>query len=124
MRNIEITDGARTVTLLPALEYQITPEEIGKSATMASGREVYDFVGTKNVLTIPVGWLSPADLALLRRMIHEKHILTISYQLPEGDRSGLFLVKQPKLKSFKYDSEGVTQWYGVTLTATQYEVDV
>lgn len=123
MRNIVISDGhGNSVTLLPDLEYQIRPEEIGTSATMASGREVFDFIGEKNVLTIPTGWLSADDLVILRQMIRQYHILDILYDTPEGEQRSKFLVRQPALKSFRYDADGVSMWYGVTLTATQYEV--
>ena len=123
LRNIVISDGhGNSVTLLPDLEYQIRPEEIGTSATMASGREVFDFIGEKNVLTIPTGWLSADDLVILRQMIRQYHILDILYDTPEGEQRSKFLVRQPALKSFRYDADGVSMWYGVTLTATQYEV--
>lgn len=123
MRNIVISDGdGNAVTLLPDLEYQLTPEEIGTSATMASGREVFDYIGEKNVLTIPTGWLPAEDLVVLREMIRRHHILNILYDTPEGERRDKFLVKQPALKSFKYAGDGVSVWYGVTLSATQYEV--
>ena len=123
LRNIVISDGhGNSVTLLPDLEYQIRPEEIGTSATMASGREVFDFIGEKNVLTIPTGWLSADDLVILRQMIRQYHILDILYDTPEGEQQSKFLVRQPALKSFRYDADGVSMWYGVTLTATQYEV--
>lgn len=122
MRNIVITNGRDTVTLLPAIHYEIVPEEIGTSATMASGRKVFDFVGTKNKLKVPTGWLSSSDLAKLREMIHTDHLLTITYEVPEGERTDLFLVNQPKLKTFRYDEAGVDLWCGVTLEADMYEV--
>ena len=125
MRRIVISDGeGASVTLLPELEYTVTAEEIGASATMASGREVFDFVGEKNALNIPTGWLSADELVILRDMIRRKHILYIRYDVPEGERTDRFLVKQPSVKSFRYAESGVTVWYGVTLTATQYEVTV
>ena len=122
MRNITITNGRDVVELLPAIHYEVVPEEVGTSATMASGRKVYDFVGTKNKLKIPVGWLSNADLGKLRTMIHGDHLLTITYEVPEGERTDLFLVSQPKLKTFRYDNDGVDLWCGVTLEAEMYEV--
>jgi hypothetical protein len=110
------------VTLLRDLKYTITPTAIGTTATMASGRTVMDFVGEKNVLTIPTGWLSAADLATLRAMIRRYHVLDITYDEPEGERTAAFLVDQPELRSFRYGADGVTVWYGVTLKATEYEV--
>ena len=125
MRRIVISDGeGASVTLLPELEYTVTAEEIGASATMASGREAFDLVGEKNALNIPTGWPYADELVILRDMIRRKHILYIRYDVPEGERTDRFLVKQPSVKSFRYGESGVTVWYGVTLTATQYEVTV
>lgn len=122
MRRIKISHGTESVTLLPDMRYTITPVAIGSTATMASGRTVMDFVGEKNVLTIPTGWLSASDLARLRAMIRRYHVLDITYDEPEGERTAAFLVDQPEVKSFRYGASGVEQWYGVTLTATEYEV--
>lgn len=122
MRKIVIADDSgNAVTLLPDLEYEVVPEAIGTSATMASGREVFDYIGEKNTLTIPTGWMPSADLVTLRQMIRKYHILNITYDLPEGERTDKFVVSQPTLKSFKYDDDGVSVWYGVTLSAVQYE---
>lgn len=123
MRNIVITDGENTVTLLQDLEFTIEPRDVGVEATMASGKTVMDIVGTKNVLEIPTGWLSPEDLATLRSMISKKHILTVTYPDIDGTKTKSFFVKQPKYKTFKYGTDGVEQWYGVTLTMTQQGVD-
>lgn len=122
MRRIRISHGSEVVELLPGLRYTITPVAIGTTATMASGRTVMDYIGEKNVLTIPTGWLSASDLARLRAMIRRYHVLDITYDEPEGERTAAFLVDQPELKSFKYGASGVDQWCGVTLTATEYEV--
>lgn len=122
MLRIKIAHGDEAVTLLPKLRYTITPTAVGTTATMASGRVVMDFIGEKNVLTIPTGWLSAADLVRLRAMIRRYHLLDITYDEPEGERTATFLVDQPEVKSFKYGLDGVTHWYGVTLTATEYEV--
>lgn len=122
MRQVTITDGERTVKILPDAEYTIQPMTIGQSATMASGREVMDFTGEKDVLRLPVGWLSEVDLAALRDMIRRVHLLDITYFRPEGQRTAKFLVKQPVVKSFRYSADGAAIWYGVTLEATEYEV--
>ena len=122
MRQITISDGTNVVTLLPDLEYTIVPQSIGTTATMASGRVVMDFVGEKNMLTIPTGWLPAADLVRLRDMIRRVHLLDITYDEPEGEKTAKFLVEQPEVKSFKYGASGVSVWYGVTLKATEYEV--
>lgn len=122
MRRIVIADDdGNAVTLLPDLEYEIVPEQIGTSATMASGREVFDYIGEKNTLNIPTGWMPAGDLVVLRQMIRKYHILNITYDLPEGERTDKFVVSQPTLKSFKYSGDGVSVWYGVTISAVQYE---
>lgn len=120
MRRITISDGKSTVTLLPDLTFEIRPETVGTTATMASGKTVMDVVGEKITLKIPTGWLSAADLALLKTMIRQTHLLTIRYPDVDGEKSDLFYVDHPVYKAFRYGSDGVEQWYGVTITATQY----
>lgn len=122
MRRITISDGISVVTLLPDLVFTISPQTVGTRETMASGRTVMDVVGEKITLEIPTGWLSASDLALLKSMIRRTHVLTISYPDVEGEKSDLFYVDHPVYKAFKYGADGVEQWYGVTLTATQYGV--
>ena len=122
MRRITISDGFSIVTLLPDLVFTISPQTVGTRETMASGRTVMDVVGEKITLEIPTGWLSAADLALLKSMIRRTHVLTISYPDVDGEKSDLFFVDHPVYKAFKYGADGVEQWYGVTLTATQYGV--
>ncbi len=125
MRRISISDNnGNTVTLLYDLEFEIAPEFVGETVTMASGRTVRDHVGIKNTLRIPTGWLSPADLALLCRMIAQGQVLWISYPDVDGDHTEEFWIDPPVRKSFKYDKDGVSQWYGVELTASQYGVSV
>lgn len=122
MRRITITDGLETVVLLPDLVFTIQPQTVGTRETMASGKTVMDVVGEKITLEIPTGWLSAADLAKLKAMIRRSHILTISYPDVDGEKRDQFYVDHPVYKAFKYGSDGVEQWYGVTLTATQYGV--
>lgn len=122
MRRITISDGVDTVTLLPDLVFEIKPETVGTTATMASGRTVMDTTGEKVTLEIPTGWLSPADLAMLKNMIRKTHLLTITYPDVDGDKSDLFFVDHPVYKAFKYGADGVEQWYGVTVKAVQYGV--
>ena len=123
MRKMRITDGKRSVTLLSDLEFTITPKMVGVTQTMASGRTVTDYVGTKTFLTVPTGWLSADDLLTLRHMIREIHVLTVEYPDLDGDKIGVFLVSEPAYKAFKYGDDGVTQWYGVTLSMEAQEVD-
>ena len=123
MRNITITDGTRTVRLLTDLEFTISQRMIGVTQTMASGRTVTDYVGTKTYLTVPTGWLSPGDLSLLRQMIRQRHALTVQYPDIEGDKTGVFLITEPEYRAFKYGADGVTQWYGVTLSMEAQEVE-
>ena len=115
MRNIIITDGLETVTLLPDLSFEIIPEDVGATAEMASGILVMDIIGTRYALKVPTGWLSAADLSKLRRMINKKHILTVTYPDIDGDKTDDFYVSQPRYRAFKYDADGVSVWYGVTL---------
>lgn len=122
MRKITISDGESTVTLLPDLVFEIRPETVGTTATMASGKTVMDVVGEKVTLEIPTGWLSAADLGKLKAMIRRSHLLEIRYPDVDGDKSDFFFVDHPVYKAFKYGADGVEQWYGVTLTATQYGV--
>lgn len=110
------------MVLLPDLVFTISPETVGTRETMASGKTVMDIVGEKIVLEIPTGWLSASDLAELKSMIRRTHVLTISYPDVDGEKSDLFFVDHPVYKAFKYGDDGVEQWYGVTLTATQYGV--
>lgn len=122
MRRISITDGEQTVVLLTDLEFEIKPEFVGETATMASGRTVRDHVGIKNTLVIPTGWLSRDDLALLTRMIAHGQILTIRYPDVDGDHDDEFWLDPPVRRAFSYGTDGVKQWYGVELTAYQYGV--
>jgi hypothetical protein len=122
VRKITISDGENTITLLPDLVFSIQPETIGTRETMASGKTVMDVVGEKITLEIPTGWLSAADLAALKAMIRRSHLLYISYPDVDGEKSDMFYVDHPVYKAFKYGADGVEQWYGVTLTATQYGV--
>lgn len=122
MRSISITDGENTVVLMKDLEFEIKPEFVGETATMASGRMVRDHVGIKNTLHVPTGWLSPAELNRLCRMIGAGNVLTIRYPDVDGDHGDEFWVDPPVRKSFSYGPDGVTQWYGVELTAVQYGV--
>lgn len=122
MRNITISGSMGTVTLLSALKFTITPQPVGETATMASGRTVRDHVGEKHVLEIPTGWLSAEDLALLCRMISQEQVLLVRYPDVDGDHEDEFWFDPPVRKAFSYDADGVKQWYGVTLTATQYGV--
>ena len=123
MRNIVLSDGIDTVTLLSDLVFELRPLEISKIATMASGREVKDIVGYKDVLEIPVGYLSLDNMTTLRTMINRnKGLLSISYPTPTGDQIGQFLVEQPAYTPFAYDENGVSVWKGVTIRATSVEV--
>lgn len=123
MRNIVLSDGIDTITLLSDLVFELRPLEISKIATMASGREVKDIVGYKDVLEIPVGYLSLDNMTTLRTMINRnKGLLSISYPTPTGDQIGQFLVEQPAYTPFAYDENGVSVWKGVTITATSVEV--
>lgn len=123
MRNIIITDSVDTITLLSDLVFDLSSEEISKSATMASGRTVKDVVGCKNVLNIPVGYLSLENVALLRNMINRNSgMLTIRYPTPNEDKTDLFIVEQPTYTTYDYDDSGVAIWKGVIIKASTVEV--
>lgn len=119
--HIVIKNSVGTIHLLPGIEFDITPVEVSEVAVMASGREVSDYIGYRNVLNIPTGWMSAADLALLKRMIMASHVLTVTYPTPEGDAVGEFSVPIPAMRAFKYGRDG-TVWYGVTLNMSETEV--
>lgn len=122
MRRILLTDGINVVVLRLDLEFEITPEFVGETAMMASGRTIRDHVGIKNKLHIPTGWLSPENLALLVRMIGRGQVLTIRYPDVDGDHEDEFWVQPPVRKAFSYGKDGVSQWYGVEIIAEQYGV--
>lgn len=125
MRNIIITDNTDTITLRNDLMFEIQPEEISRSATMASGRLVKDVIGYKPVLKIPVGYLSLDNMSLLRNMIKRNNgLISISYPTPNGDITQQFMVEQPTYTTFSYDGNGVAVWQGVTIIARALEVDV
>ena len=123
MREISFSDGRNTVTVRSDPEFVWKPVRIGERAVMASGRIVMDTVGVKNTAEIPVGWLSPEDLARLKRMIAQSEALTVRYPTPEGDREDLCAVELPVFRAFRWGEDGVSQWYGVTLTVEQIGVD-
>ena len=123
MRSITISNGSETVRLMSDLEYQFEPKIIGERATMASGKTVMDITGVKNVLTIPTGWLSALDLAKLKHMIVQNPVLNVSWQDLDGDRTDRCYISLPKFKAFRYGSDGVSIWYGVTLEIEQAGID-
>lgn len=123
MRKITIRGELGTVVLLKDLKFDIIPKFIGSSQTMASGRVVMDVVGIQNTLRIPTGWLSPDDLALLKRMILEERVLTVIYPDVTGDKTAKFFFQPPVFRALKYGESGVKQWMGVTLNAVQQGVE-
>ena len=123
MRNITITDGTDSVTLLADLEYLFRPQVIGERAVMASGKTVMDVTGVKNAAEIPTGWLSAEDLRKLKRMISSNIALTVRWPSLDGDRTDLCYIDMPEFRSFRYGADGVEQWYGVTIKMEQVGVD-
>lgn len=120
---VTITDGVSTIELLSELEFSIIPIRLGSETVTAGGKTVLDVIGTKNRLVIPTGWLSPVELNKLVTMIKQNPALTVTYPSLSGEVTDVFVFELPELKTFKYDESGVAQWYGVTLEATQQEVD-
>ena len=76
----------------------------------------------KKGLNIPTGWLSAEELLLLNRMILSEQVLLVRYPDLDGEHEEEFWFDPPVRKAFSYDRDGVKQWYGVTLTASQYGV--
>lgn len=117
------SDDVETITLRRNLKIAVTPEPIEREVDMISGRTVKDVVGYKDVLSLPVGYLSLEDNNKLCQMITRNHgLLTISYTDATGDHTEKFIVKPPTWTSFKYDDDGVAVWEGVTIQARTVEV--
>ena len=123
MRNIIISDGVNSVELLNDLVYEIEYKELNKKKIMASGKIKKEIIGYRPVLTIPTGYVKLNDLRKLKSMILTGKFLTVTYPGVDGDRTALFDIEPPLFKSFKYDEDGVTVWYGVTLTCNAQEVE-
>lgn len=123
MRNIIISDGVNSVELLNDLVYEIEYKELNKKKTMASGKIKKEIIGYRPVLKIPTGYVKLNDLRKLKSMILSGGFLTVTYPGVDGDHTGLFDIEPPLFKSFKYDEDGVTVWYGVTLTCSAQEVE-
>lgn len=123
MYRINISDGEDTLSLLSDIEFTLGGEEVNKIETMASGRIVKDVIGYRDVLEIPIGYLSLEDMALLRDMIRRNDgFLDISYQTPNGDITNNFVVEEPQYKAVKYNDNGVIVWLDVTIKAKSTEV--
>ena len=123
MRDITITDGTDSVTLLADLKYFFRPQVIGERAVMASGKTVMDVTGVKNAAEIPTGWLPAEDLRNLKRMISSNIALTVRWPSLDGDRTDLCYIDMPEFRTFRYGADGVEQWYGVTIKMEQVGVD-
>lgn len=120
-RQIVITNGESSVSLMNDIEFTVELERIGKDSITASGKSVADILGYRKKLTIPAGWLSKADLSLLMSMIKSGVKLTVTYPGLSGDESGEFIFETPALRPYMYGQDGVSQWYGVTLEAISEE---
>lgn len=123
MRNIIISDGVNSVELLNDLIYEIEYKELNKKQTMASGKIKKEIIGYRPVLKIPTGYVKLEDLRVLKSMILSGQFLYVTYPGVDGDRTALFDIGMPKFKSFKYDDDGVTIWYGVELECSAQEVE-
>lgn len=123
MRNIYITDGKDTIQLLADIEFGLGGEEENISTKVASKRIVKDIIGYRDVLEIPVGYLSLENMSTLRNMIRSNNgFLSISYDTPGSERKETFVFDDPKFKAVKYDDNGVAVWTDVTLRARSQEV--
>ena len=117
MRNLVISGNVGTVALRN-ITFSITPKPVETVATMVSGKTVVDTRGMRNVLTTPTVWLDGDNLSTLRQMISAERILSVTYPDTDGnDTTEKMLFTQPTYRAFKYDDEGVTCYYGITLTA-------
>lgn len=123
MRNIVITDGVNIVELQNDLVFEIQYETLNKRKTMASGKDKIEIIGYKPVLQIPTGYVKLEDLEKLKSMIFSGEFLTVTYPTVGGYRTALFSIEPPAFKSFKYDDDGVTVWYGVTLVCRAQEAE-
>ena len=122
-RRISITNGADTVTLSKDLVFSLQPENVGASAVMADGSTVLDIVGVKNVLTVPVGWLTRTEVSKLRSMINTAHVLSVTYPDIDGDKTADFLIDQPQYRAMRYTDDGADIWLGMELVMTQQGVE-
>ena len=122
-REITISDGIDSVTLLSDIEFKLSGEEVSQTATMASSKIVKDVIGYRDVLEIPVGYLSLENMSKLRNMIRKNNgFLSISYPTTDGDRTEMFVINDPACKAVKYNDEGVAVWIDVTINAKSAEV--
>ena len=122
MRNIIISNGGESVVLRNDLVFEIEYVEVGKVKQMASGKLKKEVIGVRPVLNIPTGYVELKDLQRLKRMIASGAFLQIEYPGIDGDESGIFAIDPPVFKSFKYDENGVSVWYGVELKCRAQEV--
>ena len=123
LRNIIISNGSTSVELKNDLVYELKYEEVSVKKTMASGKRVKDIVGYRPVLVIPSGYVELNDIVQLKNMINSGEFLRVTYPGVCGDETRLFEIAPPVFKSFKYGSDGVSVWYGVTLKCTAQEVE-
>ncbi len=119
---IIITDGSNTVTLPAGTEYSITRERIGSEGTASDGSTVLDILGYKVTVSVSTVKLSKAMLGVLVGMIENSPFLSLTYPDISGSVTADFLFEMPELKAFEFDEDGVSEWYGITLTATGKEV--
>ena len=124
MRNIIISDGVDAVELRNDLVFEIQHEELSKRKVMASGKIKKEVIGYRPVLNIPTGYVKLEDLQKLKRLIMSGGFLRVDYPGVDGDKFGYFDISAPKFKSFKYDNDGVSVWYGVSLTCRAQEVEI
>lgn len=120
-KSIVISNGSTSVSLLPDIEFEISSERIGKSVVTITGKTVTDILGYRQKLTVPTGWLPKEKLETLYSMIGANPVLTVTYPDISGEVTADFLFEMPSRTSFKYDSDGVSEWYGVTLEAVRQE---
>ena len=118
---IIITDGSDTVILPAGTEYTISKERIGSEGTASDGSTVLDILGYKVTVSFATAKLSKTMLVTLVGMIENSPFLSLTYPDISGSVTAEFLFEMPELKAFEFDKDGVSEWYGITLTATGKE---
>ncbi len=120
--SLTITDGTSTGILPLGTDYSIEKKRIGSTATASDGTTVLDVIGQKVTLSAGDIKLSEATLEALMSMIEASPFLSVTYPDISGSVTADFLFDIPKITAYEFDDEGVSEWYGISITATGKEV--
>ncbi len=121
--SLVVTDGSSTVVIPLGTDYSIAKSRIGSSATASDGRTVLDIIGNKVTLNVSDMRLSRETALTLAQMIESSPFLSVTYPDVSGSVTMDMLFDIPKLQAYEYDSDGVSQWCAVSITATGKEVE-